>query len=145
MVRTVTGSEVFVRIANESDRESIDELVDRAREEQKRHRGSWVRPPGVSPDGAILTLVGGLGQTVLGVISAREGIGRSWGIELLHVHEDGRGVGVGDALVLALMSELRARSAQSLTGAAQPGDRSLKNLFERHGLVARTILVGREL
>lgn len=137
--------EVFVRMASDADNGAIEDLARRACEEQERHRGSWVRPPGVNPDGPTISIVGGLGSTVLGVVRAREGAGGNWGIELLHVEEAGRGVGIGDALVRRLMDELRERAARSLAASAQPGDRSLKNLFERHGLVARTILVGRDL
>lgn len=92
-----------------------------------------------------MTLVAGYGSTVFGAVRARRGLEGTWGVELLHVEEDARGVGIGDLLVLRLMSELSSLGARSLVAAAQPGDRALKNLFERHGLVARTILVGRDL
>lgn len=104
-----------------------------------------MRPPGTTPDGDCLTFVGGLGDTVFGVIRVRRGVDGAWGIELLHVEEEARGVGIGDALLARAMTDLSAAGVRSLTASAQPGDRSLKNLFERHGLVARTILVGRDL
>ena len=138
-------SDLFVRTATRADDVFIDELARCACAEQDRHRGSWVRPPGVDPEGACLTLVAGFGSTVLGVVRAREGLEGTWGVELIHVDEEGRGVGIGDLLVIRLMSELSSFGARRLVASAQPGDRALKNLFERHGLVARTILVGRDL
>lgn len=136
---------VFVRVATPTDSATIERLVELACAEHGRHRGSWVRPPGLTADGDSFTFVGGLGDTVFGVIRVRRGIDDIWGIESLHVEEPARGVGVGDALLSRAMAELSAVGGRSLTAAAQPGDRSLKNLFERHGLVARTILVGRDL
>lgn len=136
---------VFVRAASTGDESVIGRLSERACAEQERHRGSWVRPPETSTDGATITLVGGMGETTFGVLRVREGSDDVWGIELLHVEEVARGVGIGDALLIRAMAEVSARGARSLVASAQPGDRSLKNLFERHGLVARTILVGRDL
>lgn len=138
-------SELFARVAIDADGATIEELARRACVEQGRHRGSWVRPAGVDPEGDSVTLVAGYGSTVFGAVRARRGLEGTWGVELLHVEEDARGVGIGDLLVLRLMSELSSLGARSLVAAAQPGDRALKNLFERHGLVARTILVGRDL
>ena len=136
---------VFVRVATSNDDTTIETLTGFACAEQERHRGSWVRPPRVLPDGDSMTYVGGLGDTVFGVVRVRQGTDDTWGIELLHVEEAARGVGIGDALLARVMLELVARGVRSLAASAQPGDRSLKNLFERHGLVARTILVGRDL
>jgi hypothetical protein len=37
------------------------------------------------------------------------------------------------------------RNAAWVQSSAMPGDRAMKNLFERHGLVAQTIIVGKKL
>ena len=41
--------------------------------------------------------------------------------------------------------ELQLKNATWLQSSALPGDRAMKNLFERHGLVAQTIIVGKKL
>ena len=71
----------------------------------------------------------------------------SGSLRIVHVFVEpwARGVGVGDAMMAALLEEARKVGAVSVTGSALPGDRSMKNLFERNGLVAREILVERKL
>lgn len=62
----------------------------------------------------------------------------------IYVDPEARRVGVGDSL----MREALARAASlsdSIEALALPGDRETKNLFERHGLTAQTIVVGRVL
>jgi GNAT superfamily N-acetyltransferase len=61
----------------------------------------------------------------------------------VYVEPDAREIGIGDALVLHAIDFLRSQKATWIGAQAQPGDRALKNLFERHGLVAQTIIVGR--
>lgn len=136
---------LFVREAAVSDETVIGRLEVLACAEEKIHRGSWVRPAGPAADGSVLTYVGGLGESVFGVLRVRQSVDDVWAVELLHVEEAARGVGIGDALLSRVTADLARAGAVSLTASAQPGDRSLKNLFERHGLVARTILVGRDL
>jgi hypothetical protein len=43
------------------------------------------------------------------------------------------------------IAEVTRREGQRLHAATLPGDRSTKNLFERHGLVAQMITVGKVL
>lgn len=136
---------VFVRFADESDAHHVDRLCRLSRVEATSHRGVWREAPGASETGRISTLVGGFGETVLGVARAKEGDSGTWVIDALHVEDVGRGVGIGNALLTALLESIATAGGLSVAASAQPGDRSLKNLFERHGLVARTILVGREL
>lgn len=62
----------------------------------------------------------------------------------VYVDPDARSVGVGDALMREVL--VRATSKTGMIKAvALPGDRETKNLFERHGLTAQTIVVGRKL
>jgi GNAT superfamily N-acetyltransferase len=68
-----------------------------------------------------------------------------WSIDSVFVESASRDIGIGDALVLACISELRELNATWLQSSALPGDRAMKNLFERHGLVAQTIIVGKKL
>jgi len=77
------------------------------------------------------------------VEAAQQGRSGRWWIRHVHVEERAREVGLGDAMMLAVTSEVARCGGTWIGASAQPGDRSLKNLYERHGLVARTILVGR--
>ena len=138
-------TDIFVRPAVDGDRSDVSRLEESARAEEAHHRGSWLEAPGAVPAGQTVTVVGGLGDTILGVARAREGEDGRWVVALVHVESGGRGVGVGDALIVSLLDEVRRRGGRHLAASAQPGDRSLKNLYERHGMVARTILVGRDL
>ena len=133
---------VFARVATAGDSDPVARLVASARTEAPAHRGvPFERVPG--PES--LTIVGGVGTTVFGVLHATRTDVDVWTIHVVHVERDARGVGIGDALVGCALAELRRAGASAVESGAQPGDRALKNLFERHGLVARTIIVGRTL
>ena len=69
----------------------------------------------------------------------------TWSIEFVFVEAACREIGIGDALVLACLRELQRNKATWVHSSALPGDRAMKNLFERHGLVAQTIIVGKKL
>ncbi len=62
-------------------------------------------------------------------------------VDELYVEPDGRGIGVGEALLGALVSRARQRGCAGIDALALPGQRDTKNLFERCGLVARAIIV----
>lgn len=138
-------TEIFVRAAVETDRGDIARLEDSAKSEESLHRGSWLEAPGASSSGRTVTLVGGLGGSVLGMVRAKEGDEGRWVVSLVHVEPTGRGVGIGDALITSLLDNVRGLGGRHLAASAQPGDRALKNLYERNGMVAQTILVGRDL
>lgn len=135
-------SVVFARLANAEDSDDVARILTAVAGESARHRGvPFARPYG--PD--TVTCVGGVGQSIFGVLVASHTNDTTWTIHQVHVEEAARGVGVGDALMRAALAELSRRGAHTIESGAQPGDRALKNLFERHGLVARTIIVGREI
>ena len=134
--------EVFVRESAPADSSTIDSHLAASRSESSRYRGSTVD---VGPFGTLITFVAGVGDTVFGSLRAGTNDGATWTIVHAYVEPDAREIGLGDAMVLRLLSELSARGAQWVSAQAQPGDRAMKNLFERHGLVARTILVGKSL
>ena len=69
----------------------------------------------------------------------------SWNIVRCFVEPEFRGVGAGDALIEHFLMSAQAAGARRVGGSALPGDRATKNLFERNGLVARLILVEREI
>lgn len=135
---------VSTRIGGTADHELIARHDDAARRESARYRGRIPsrHDEGVDPD---LIVIGCVGQTEVGSLVAFRQSGSEWLIQHVYVEDDFRQIGVADALVAIALSELSARGATHVRAHAQPGDRSLKNLFERHGLVAETITVGRAL
>lgn len=136
-------TEIFVRPGRESDADLCRSHLRASLQEAARYRGEPWNPR--VDAGAELVFVAGVGDTVFASITAHESEPRRWWISHVFVEEAAREVGLGDALMRALLSALSERGATFVSSSAQPGDRSLKNLFERHGLVARTILVGRDL
>ena len=66
-------------------------------------------------------------------------------IRELYVEPDGRDVGIGEALMDGVLAWAREQGCDGVDSFALPGNRALKNLFERYGLVARAILVHRPL
>lgn len=63
----------------------------------------------------------------------------------LFVDADAREIGVGEALLDAAIDWARSRGCTAIESVALPGDRALKNLFERFGVVARAIVVHKDL
>ena len=66
-------------------------------------------------------------------------------VDELFVEEDAREVGVGEALIDALIGDAKSRGARAIQSLALPGDRATKNFFESQGMVARAIVVHRWL
>jgi ribosomal protein S18 acetylase RimI-like enzyme len=81
----------------------------------------------------------------MGSLVAEANDTNSWSIEFVFVDAACRDIGIGDALVMACLRELTDRNVTWVQSSALPGDRAMKNLFERHGLVAQTIIVGKKL
>jgi GNAT superfamily N-acetyltransferase len=66
-------------------------------------------------------------------------------IDELYVEAKGRGVGVGEAMLRALMAWATSRGCRQMDGRALPGDRETKGLFERQGFSARLLVMSRAL
>ncbi len=131
---------IDVRVAEASDESSVQLLLTEAMEEQKKYRGKFP-----ATDSAASTFVATVGESVVGVLQYAKKTSSAAVITCVHVHSSARDIGVGDALLLHTIRHLRTAGVTWLSGQAQPGDRALKNLFERHGLVAQTIVVGKSL
>ena len=131
---------IKVRVAEPGDDASVKMLLTEATEEQKKYRGQLSVVDSV--DSAFVATVG---ESVVGVLQYATKTSSTAVITCVHVHSSARDVGVGDALLLHTIRHLRTAGVMWLSGQAQPGDRALKNLFERHGLVAQTIVVGKSL
>lgn len=137
----MTVLDPWVRAATDADSIQIEEHRSLAVTEASAFRGTALRM-----DGTVLQslgLVAGLGSTVMGSLIAVEVRPSSWRITHVHVVREGREIGIGDMLLAECLREIGARGATWCEGMALPGDRATKNLFERHGLVAQTIIVGK--
>lgn len=94
-------------------------------------------------------LVGEIDGVVVGlaVATTRElsGRGRVMLIDRVHVVAEARGLGFGDALLAALVDAARDSGCGEIEGVALPGDRETKNMYERAGVTARSIVVAKRL
>lgn len=122
-----------------------------AHREASRYRGGerlaedFSVPDGTGRSGSVVVLVAVFGSSVIGSLIATRTSPREWMIVHVHVIEAAREAGAGDALMDALVGRLRSDGALWLGAHALPGDRETKNLFERQGMSARLIEVGRAL
>jgi len=143
MTLQVSDLSIFVRHAIADDSGVLLRHQELALQEAVQFRGSVLA---ASKDSTFcLTLVAGIGTTVMGSLVANNDGTNNWSIDSVFVDALSREIGIGDALVLACLSEVQQRGATWVQSSALPGDRAMKNLFERHGLVAQTIIVGKKL
>jgi ribosomal protein S18 acetylase RimI-like enzyme len=95
-----------------------------------------------------LALVGELDGAALGYVIARvdaiDGAGLGV-VEDLYVEPGARAVGLGEALMDAVIAWCRARGCAGVDSLVLPGNRETKNFFESFGLVARAIVVHKRL
>lgn len=148
------------RPATPDDLAEIDRLAALARDEVRALRGGELllrreaRPEGpvplpaaTDPDTALI--VGTIDGVVVGYGRVRAETLRDGGrlavVEELFVEPDARGVGVGEAIMEALLAFAAGRGCCGIDAVALPGDRETKNFFERFGLTARAIVVHRRL
>ncbi|MFZ9628682.1 MAG: GNAT family N-acetyltransferase [Ilumatobacteraceae bacterium] len=66
-------------------------------------------------------------------------------VQQVFVHPGARELGLGDELLAAVLAAGREWGCRRLDGAALPGDRLTKNLYERAGITARKIIVSTQL
>jgi len=66
-------------------------------------------------------------------------------VRQVYVQPEARELGLGDELLATAMTTARRLGCTRLEGAALPGDRHTKNLYERAGVVARKIIVSSPL
>ena len=131
---------IRVRAAEAGDNEMVHLLLTEAQQEQAKYRGQFSTL--VSGDHTVVAVVG---ESVVGVSQYLLTPDHAALVTCVHVLPQARDIGVGDALMLHVLNELHTHGVTWVSAHAQPGDRALKNLFERHGLVAQSILVGKSL
>ena len=135
---------IFARVARDDERELREEFRVASQQESNAYRGHMdFRPEPSSSE--LVCVAGGAGETTFGLLSMYEVGNRGWFIDLLYVRPDARGVGIGSAMMEVALRILQERGATRINAATLPGDRSTKNLFERHGLVAQMITVSKTL
>lgn len=136
------ASDVFVREGLDSDVSLIERHLEMAKVESHNYRGSV---PDRADGARRHSFIAGFASTDFASMEVSEtGPGR-WRIEHVFVEPEAREVGIGDALVRHGLEWMRTKGGTWVEASALPGDRSMKNLFERHGLVAQTITVGKSL
>jgi len=138
----MNASNIFVRVAAQIDLSVIAEHVKASLQESSVYRGH-IRP--VESFQTTISYVGGAGDTVFGSVNIASNDSLRWRITHIYVEPVAREISIGDELLLRCLQDLREMKADFVEADALPGDRSMKNLFERHGLVAQTIIVGRSL
>jgi GNAT superfamily N-acetyltransferase len=85
-----------------------------------------------------------VGYSVTRLEALRDG-GRLAVVEDIYVEPEARAVGVGEALMDAVVEWCRSRGCIGIDSVALPGNRETKNFFESFGMVARAIIVHRPL
>ena len=100
-------------------------------------------------DPAATVLLGALDEVPVGLCHVRAVRWRDGTavaeVRHLFVDAEAREVGVGEALLDAAIDWARSHGCTAIESVALPGDRALKNLFERFGVVARAIVVHKDL
>ena len=93
--------------------------------------------------------VGALDEVVVGAaVGAWEELesgGQLAQVRMLYVLPGARGVGVGELLIGELLAWSAAQGCFGLEASALPGDRLTKNFFESQGMVARQLILYRDL
>ncbi len=146
------------RAATDADLPAVEALAEAGRRELTRHRGGalWARREGRRPAPEQLLgdpdhhlVVGTIDQTVVGYgilrveeLATPPPLGR---ILECFVEPEAREVGVGEAIIGALIAEATARGCGGIDAFALPGDRAAKNFFETHHFTARLLVMHRVL
>jgi GNAT superfamily N-acetyltransferase len=150
------------RPATPEDIEVLAALARQAVDEMRPQRGGgvWARrearaepfeealAAAIADDGH-LVLVGAIDESVVGyAVVHLEQLRDERPIAViddLYVLPEGRGVGLGEALMDDVIAWARENSCTGVDAFTLPGNRETKNFFETFGLTARAILVHRSL
>jgi GNAT superfamily N-acetyltransferase len=148
----------YVRDAGEHDRADLTELERVARaalvdqrggarwlEEHAPHGPDWSAVDGradASRGAAVLVAV--LDEVPVGYL-VQVADGDVVRIIDVYVRPEARELGFGDELLATGLARAREAGARWFEGAALPGDRDTKNLYERAGITARLITVSTRL
>jgi ribosomal protein S18 acetylase RimI-like enzyme len=96
-----------------------------------------------------LLVVGSIDDAIIGygaVVIEKLRSGAHLGVVTdLFVEDEARAVGVGEAMVDALVAHCRAHDCLGIDARALPGHRATKNFFEAHGFTARALVMHHRL
>jgi ribosomal protein S18 acetylase RimI-like enzyme len=154
--------EVAARPAEPADLPRLVELVEGAIAELRPGRGGAlfarrearadVSVDGLAPfvdNGDAAAYVGTIDDVPIGLATVRLEVLRDGGrlavVHELYVEPEARGVGVGEALMDAVVAFAEAHRCFGIDAMVLPGNREAKNFFETFGLTARAIVVHRSL
>lgn len=153
--------EESVRRAVPADMGRLVLMATEAVDEQRHGRGGplWARrearqQPATSLAGALddpdqLVVVGELDGAIVGYGVVRIDDLADGGllaiVDDIYVEADGRGVGLGESMMDAMVAWAEERQCVGIDALALPGNRATKNFFETFGLTARAIIVHRPL
>lgn len=138
-----------MRPATADDLHECAALLARARDELADRRGGALLLSAGRADVAEW-LDGGPGRTLLvgeyegatvGLAAGRVGERRLGTVDCCYVRPEARRVGVGGALVDALMAWFREAGCSGVDALALPGDRDTKQLYESAGFTARLLVL----
>ena len=149
------------RIAEQNDRDTFLSLFGASRDEIADHKGAdlWEKTRAltgtssevfeiVSKNQDFICILGTYDDYPFGFLIA-EWVAiyekKSLDIREVFVDSEMRSVGIGEAMMLALLDQADKSAAFSIVARALPGDRELKNFFERYKITARIIEVERKL
>jgi GNAT superfamily N-acetyltransferase len=150
------------RPATAGDIPRIVELAAELRAELSGYRGGelWQRAqdppvldtttlPQMLDDDGVAVFAGCIDDAVVGYAIVREqplpGGPPLAVITEIYVEPGAREIGVGEALVDAVLTWATTRACLGVDAAALPGHRAAKNFFEEHGFVARALTMFRAL
>lgn len=138
----------LVRSADSADADQLAALEAEARAALVDQRGGnrWLadHPEGAWRDSTAQVHVAHIDELLVGYIVVRVDAGLARVLDV-YVTPDARELGFGDELLAAAVGQARATGATTLDGEALPGDRDVKNLYERAGIKARLIVVSTPL
>jgi len=94
-------------------------------------------------DATVVTIDDAVVGFLIGRREERSGRGLVYSVDRVYVVAEARELGCGDALIASAMEA--AHGCAFFEAVALPGDRETKNLYERAGVTARSIVVSKSL
>ena len=131
---------ITTRRAADSDDGAVAELRTIGRTALELQRGGPSLLDHQIDESAAVTFVGCIDDIPVGYAVVSIERDRALASELF-VREEARDVGVGHALLGAVIDHARAAGAAHLDSFALPGDRDTKNFFESHAMKSRLLVV----
>jgi GNAT superfamily N-acetyltransferase len=138
----------IVRQATGADHEALIQLEAEARASLADQRGGqrWLQEhperqwdaPAHTHD---VVLLGQIDQVPIGYLVLTRDSPQVARVEQVYVTPGARGIGFGDELLASARECALALGVEYLEAEALPGDRETKNLYERAGITARSIIV----